>query len=143
MPERIDGIDVDSIVESEDNGLMDRLLQLDRDELTKLLAHISNEASITTATINAAKTDLSSFSTTKWAKFAKTFGLPEDPSYLELEHFSTPRYRLPLSFQVSMFENAWHWHDVYGEKIIHTREAPRVKILEPVCQRNNDSLHFL
>src|SRR6266550_6711422 len=123
--------------------LMEQLLQVDRDELTKLLAHISNEASITTAMIEAAKTELPSFSTTKWTEFAKTSGLPEDPSDLELEHFSTPRYRLPLSFQVSMFENAWHWHDVYGEKIIHTREAPRVKILEPVCQRNNDSLHFL
>jgi hypothetical protein len=143
IPERTDGSDVDSIVESEDNGLMDRLLQVDRDELTKLLAHISNEASITTAMIKAAKTDLSSFSTTKWAKFAKTLGLPENPEDLRLERFSTPRYRLPLSLQVSMFENAWRWHDVYGEKIIHTREAPRVKILEPVCQRNSDSLHFL
>ncbi|KAF8718635.1 hypothetical protein AX14_011683 [Amanita brunnescens Koide BX004] len=130
-PERTDGSDVDSIVESEDNGLTDRLLQVDRDELTKLLAHISNEASITTAMIKAAKTELSSFSTTKWSKFAKTHGLPENPSDLRLERFSTPRYRLPLSLQASMFENAWRWNDVYGEKIIHTREAPRVKILEP------------
>ncbi|KAF8348673.1 hypothetical protein F5887DRAFT_1249664 [Amanita rubescens] len=131
IPERTDGSDVDSIVESEDNGLMDRLLQVDRDELTKLLADISNEASITTAMIKAAKTELSSFSTTKWAKFAKTHDLPKNPSDLQLKHFSTPRYRLPLSLQVSMFENAWRWHDVYGEKIVHTREAPKVKILEP------------
>ena len=134
-PKRTDSSDVDSIVESEDNELVDRLLQVDRDELTKLLAHISNEASITTTMIKAAKTELSSFSTTKWSKFAKTHGLPENPSDLRLERFSTPRYRLPLSLQASMFENAWRWHDVYGEKIIHTREAPRVKILEPVCQR--------
>ncbi len=85
--------------------------------------------------IKAAKTDLSSFSTTKWVEFAKAFGLPKDPSNLRLKRFSTPGYRLPLSLQVSMFENAWRSQDVYGEKIIHTREAPVVKILEPVCQR--------
>jgi hypothetical protein len=136
IPKRTDDIDVHSIVEStnQDNQLLDELLRLDRDELTVLLAHIANEASITTSMLKMARSELPSFSLATWAKFAKEFGLPAKPSSLQLEPFKTPRYRLPLTLQVSMFENAWRWHDVYGEKFEHTKEATKVNILEPVCQ---------
>ncbi|KAF8230837.1 hypothetical protein L208DRAFT_1399821 [Tricholoma matsutake] len=134
MPKRTkDDIDVDSLVElvNLDNGLVDGLLQLDRDELASLLAHIANEASITTTTFKKARIELPSFSVAKWSKFAEQFDLPQDVSALELEPFTTPRYRLPLSLQEAMFENAWRWQDVYREKVDHTREEARVRILDP------------
>ena len=146
MPKRTkDDIDVDSLVEliNLDNGLVEGLLQLDRDELAWLLAHIANEANITTTTFKKARIDLPSFSVAKWSKFAEQFGLPEDASALELEPFTTPTYRLPLSLQQAMFEHAWRWQDVYREKFEHTTEEGKVRLLDPVCQPNSDHIHFL
>ena len=74
----------------------------------------------------------------KWSKFAKEYSLPEDASYLNLESFKTPRYRLPPLLHQAMFVNAWNWQDVYREKIDQEREEARVRLLEPVCQPNSD-----
>ena len=68
----IDDVDIDSVVESinQDNGLLDGLLQLDRAELAMLLAHVANEANITTTVLKVARTDLPSFSVANWSKFS-------------------------------------------------------------------------
>ena len=42
-----------------------------------------------------------------------------------------------------MFENAWRSQDVYREKVDHTTEEAKVRILEPVCQPNSNYMHFL
>lgn len=144
MPKQIkDVINVDTIVESinQDNGLLDGLLQLDHDQLVILLAHIANEAGVANTTFKRVRVELPSFSVTKWSQFAKQFGLPGDASRLQLECFTTPRYCLPLSLQKAMFENAWQWQDVYLEKVDHKREA-RLRILDPVCQPNNNYMWF-
>ncbi|KIL58137.1 hypothetical protein M378DRAFT_170927 [Amanita muscaria Koide BX008] len=131
MPEpTYDDIDVDSLVDSI-NLDIDGLLELDRDELAALLAHIANEARITTTMFKKARIELPSFSLAKWSKFAEQYGLPQDVSALKLEPFKTPRYCLPLSLQEAMFENAWRWQDVYREKADHTKEKSRVRILDP------------
>ncbi|KAM6496570.1 hypothetical protein JOM56_007043 [Amanita muscaria] len=129
MTKRNHDIDVASLVDSI-NLDINGLLELDRDQLAALLAHIANKANIAT-TFKKARIELPSFSVVKWSKFAKQSGLPDDVSKLRLEPFKTPRYRLPLSLQEAMFENAWRWQDVYREKADHTREESRVRILDP------------
>jgi hypothetical protein len=131
-----DDIDIESIIESVplDKGLVNGLQQLNRDELAAVLAHVANEANISTAAFKKTRIELHSFSEAKWSDFAKKFGLPEDVSRLELEPFTTPRYSLPPSLHEAMFENAWRWQDVYREKVDHTMEEAKVRILDPVCQ---------
>ena len=140
-----DDIDVDSLVKSVplDKGLIGGLLELNRDELASVLAHVANKASISTATFKKARIELPSFSAAKWSYFAKQSGLPQDTSRFRLNSFTTPRYRLPPSFHEVTFENAWRWQDVYGEKVDHTGEEARVRILDPVCQPNSGYMHFL
>ena len=43
--------------------------------------------------------------------------LPSDIELLDLETFTTPKYYLPPSLHEAMFENVWHWQDVYREKV--------------------------
>ena len=140
-----DDIDIESLVESVplDKGLVDGLQQLDRDELAAVLAHVANVANISTAAFKKTRIELPSFSVAKWSNFAEQFGLPQNVLKLELEPFTTPRYRLPPSLHEAMFENAWRWQDVYREKVDHTREEARVRILDPVCQPNSGYMHFL
>jgi hypothetical protein len=140
-----DDIDVESLVESVplDKGLIDGLQELDRDELAAVLAHVANVANISTAAFKKTRIELPSFSVTKWSDFAKQFGLLQNVSKLGLEPFTTPRYHLPPSFHEAMFENAWRWQDVYREKVDHTREETRLRILDPVCQPNSGYMHCL
>lgn len=128
-------INIESIIESVplDNGLIDGLLQLDHDERTAALAHVANETNVTTSAFKKARIELPSFSTAKWSEFARQFGLPEKVFDLNLDNFNTPRYHLPPSMHRTMFKNAWHWQDVYREKLEHTREEARGKTLDPVC----------
>jgi len=107
------------------------------DELAAVLGHFANKAGITTAMFKKARTELSSFSTTKWSDFATQSVFPLDPSRLRLNSFKTPRYHLPLSFHEAAFENAWRWQDVYREKVETT-----VRILDLVCQPISGYMHF-
>ncbi|KAM6496571.1 hypothetical protein JOM56_007044 [Amanita muscaria] len=125
MSKRNHDIDVDSLADS-----INRLLELDRDQLAELLAYIANEASIAT-TFKKARIERPSFSAVEWSNFAERFGLPDDIEKLSLGSFKTPMYHLPLSFQEAMFENAWRWQEVYREKSDHKREEARVRILDP------------
>jgi hypothetical protein len=85
---------------------------------------------------SAIKTKVS-FSKTKWTEFAAECGLPPTrPLWLDLVHFTTPKYRLSPSFHEAILENAWHWQDVYRERKDQVREAARLRLLEPVCQLN-------
>ena len=137
-----DSTDADSLIKSTNIDL-DKCLELDKEDLTVILAHIANQAGITMTLFKKARVELPSFSTVKWAKFAEQLGLPQNVEALELEPFVTPRYRLPRSLQEVMFENAWRSQDVYREKVDHTREEAKARILEPVCQPNSDYMHLL
>jgi len=86
-------------------------LRLNSDKLASVLAHVANEANIPTATFKRTRTELP-LSAAKWSKHAPQFGLtPYVPQldHLDLDTFKTPSYRLPPSFHVAMFENAWLW----------------------------------
>ncbi|KIL59813.1 hypothetical protein M378DRAFT_84610 [Amanita muscaria Koide BX008] len=126
-------IDVDELINSInlDKGLRAGLLELTADELAALLADFANSANLPTAAFKKARLGLPSFSTVKWAEFAEEYGLPLNPSYLGLEPFTTPRYRLPPSLHETMFENAWRWQDVYREKVDQGREEGKARLLEP------------
>ncbi|KIM82590.1 hypothetical protein PILCRDRAFT_70552 [Piloderma croceum F 1598] len=126
----MEAIDIESLVESVplDKGLVDGLQQLDRHDLTAVLAHVANVANISTVAFKKTRIDLC---VAKWSDFAEQFGLPQNVLKLELEPFTTPRYRLPPSLHEAMFENAWRWQDVYRENVDHTREEVRVRILDP------------
>ena len=140
MPKRTnDNVNINDLADSfnMDGGLIDGLLQFDRDELVALFAHIANEAKIPTATFKKARIDLPSFSVARWCDLAPQFGLSPDVEQLYLETFTTPKYYLPPSLHVAMFENAWRWQDVYREKVDQTGEEARVRILDPVCQSNS------
>jgi hypothetical protein len=146
MPKRTnDDIDVDDLVEAinMDRGLINGLLQFNRDELEALFAHIANEAKISTASFKKARINLPSFCDAKWSDLAPQFGLPSDIELLDLETFTTPKYYLPPSLHEAMFENAWRWQDVYHEKVDYTREEARVRLLDPVCEPNSGYMHFL
>jgi hypothetical protein len=140
-----DDIDIESFIEAVplDNGLIDGLQQLHRDELAAVLAYVANVANISTAAFKKSRIGLPSFSEAKWSDFAKQFGLPQDVLKLKLEPFTTPRYRLPPSLHEAMFENAWRWQDIYREKVDHTMEEAKVRILDTVCQLNSRYMHFL
>ena len=127
-------IDIESLIESIslDKGLVNGFQQLDREELAVVLAHVANEANISAAAFKKTKIEPSSFSETKWSDFAQQFGLPKNVMKLELKPFTTPRYRLPPSLHEVMFKNAWHWQDVYREKIDRTKEEAKMRILDPV-----------
>ena len=119
-----------------DKGLRAGLSELTADELAALLADFANLANLSTAAFIKARIGLPSFSMVKWAEFAADYGLPRNPLRLELNPFTTPRYRLPPSLHETMFENAWRWQDVYREKADQEREEGKLRLLESVCQLN-------
>lgn len=94
-------------------GLIDGLLQFNRDELAALFAHVANKAKISTVSLKKARIDLLSFSVAKWSDLAPQFGPRSHIRQLDLETFTTPKYYLPPSLHEAMFENAWHWQNVY------------------------------
>jgi len=146
MPKRrTEDIVVEDVIEciNLDRGMVDGLLDLTHDELAAVLGHIANKGDIPTVTFKMARTALPSFSTMKWTNFASQFGLPTNPEKLNFAPYSTPRCRLPPSFQKTMFQNAWHWQDVYRETVDQTREEARLRILEPVCQLKSGPLYAL
>ncbi|KAI0286179.1 hypothetical protein BC826DRAFT_918404 [Russula brevipes] len=114
-----------------DDYWMKKLLEVDKDQLTLILSLIANKGNIDNRSIKKSRIELPSFSTAKWIDFARRADLPEDPSYLQLEHFDTPVYQLPPSFHKAIFENSWRAQDVYQELVVQTREESRVRILDP------------
>jgi hypothetical protein len=133
MGKRDRDIDVDEIFSSInlDKGLRSAVLDLTQDELAVLLAELANHANLPNAAFKKAGVDLPSFSTVKWSEFSAQYGLPANPSSfnLKLDSFTTPRYQLPPSLHEALFENAWQWQDVYGEKIVQQRQ---LRLMEPV-----------
>ena len=109
MPKRNNDIDVEDLITWNEKSI-DGLLQLDFDELVVVLAHIANEACISTDLIKTARVDL--------------------------DTFKTPRYHLPLSLHEAMFENAWLWQDVCRGKVDQLRVEANIRILDPVCRPN-------
>jgi hypothetical protein len=91
-------IDAEEVIEgiNLNKGILDGLLDLNRDELAAVLAHsIANEGNISTASFKMARTALPSFSTEKWTEFALQFGQRTNPEIVILTPYSTPRFRLP------------------------------------------------
>jgi hypothetical protein len=137
MPKRrADDPDVETAIQStgvKDDDWLQKLLEVDKDELILIVSLIVNKSNIDNRSIKRARIELPSFSTAKWADFAARTGLPENPSYLQLEDYETPVYQLPPSFHESVFENSWRTQDVYQEVVEQTREETR--ILDPVRKR--------
>lgn len=113
-----------------EEGWLDELLALSKDDLAKLLADIANHGNIKTAEIKKAR----SFSGAKWRPFAESFGLPDTLDSNPFEQVSTPVYCLPPSIHEAMFQAAWHTQDVYQERQVQRREEARVRIMDSVCQ---------
>lgn len=146
MPTRhTEDIDVKNVIEciNLDKGMVDGLLDLNRDELAAVLGHIANEGNIPNATFKIARSTLPSFSIVKWTDFASDFGLPTNPAKVNLTCYSTPRFRLPPSFQKTMFQNSWNWQDVYRETADQPQEQARLRILDPVCRLKGGSMRLL
>lgn len=142
MPKRhSEDIDIEDFTDGITN--IDEILELNRDECAAVLGYIADKAEISMTSLKKARTRLPSFSGANWANFALQYGLHKDASMLVLEPFSTPRYCLPPSMHVTMFENAWRWQDVYREKSAQSREEAAVRILDPVSQPNNSYMHFI
>ena len=136
-------IDVDDVIASMnlDRGLLAAFKELTEDELAALLGELANRARLPTSAFKRARVDLTSFSKAKWSYFAPHYGLTEQFLTLNINLFTTPRYRLPPSLHETMLRNAWHWQDVYGESMFQQREAGKVRLLEPVCRPNSDYMH--
>ncbi|KAF9519288.1 hypothetical protein BS47DRAFT_1288727 [Hydnum rufescens UP504] len=135
MPKRhhSETIYVEDIIKTIDlnKGFRAGLDELTTDELTALLADLANSANIPTSALQKPTPNLPSFSTAKWSEVARGFGMQSVASRATLEHFQTPKYYLLLSLHEAMFKDAWRWHDVYRERPEQTREAARVRLLEP------------
>ena len=119
-----------------EEGWLDKLLELPKDELAKLLGDIANHGKVKTAAIRMVRTSLPSFSGAKWIDFAERFGLPDRLENNRFERVVTPVYRLPPSVHEIMFEAAWHAQDVYQERQAQRREVARVRIMDPVCPQS-------
>lgn len=130
----VDSEDVAVSVDLEE-GWINKFLELTQDELAKVLADIANHGKIKTAAIKKARTSLPSFCGVEWTDFAQEFGLAEKVADHEFEPVVTPVYSLPPSVHEIMFEAAWRTQDVYQERRQQTREAARVRIMDPVRQR--------
>jgi hypothetical protein len=143
MPKRhSEDIDVEDLANSVLN--IDRLLELDCDERAAVLVCIADRVGIPTAILEKARTG-PPFSASKWPDIARQYGLHRDAALMTfaLDSFKTPKYYLPLSLHVTMFENAWCWKDVYCERSEQSREEVAVRILDPVCQPSNRYMHFI
>lgn len=134
MPKRpADDADVETAIQAtgiEDDDWVQKLLEVDKEQLIQIVNLMVNKSNINKS-IKKARTELPSF-TAKWIEFAARAGLPENPSYLQLEYFGTPVYQLPPSFHKAVFENSWRAQDVYQEPVEQTREESRIRILDPV-----------
>ena len=130
-----DDADVETAIQAagiEDGDWIQKLLEVNTEQLTLIVSHIINKSNIDNRSIKKARTELPSFSTEKWIDFAARAGLPENPCYLKLEYFGVPVYLLPPSFHKAVFENSWRAQDVYQEVVEQTRGESRVRILDPV-----------
>lgn len=107
-----------------EEGWVAKLLELPGDELAKLIGDIANHEKIKIAAIKNARISLPSFSGVKWQNFAEAFG--------RFERVVAPVYRLPPSVHEIMFAAAWHTQDVYQERRDQSREAARVRAMDPV-----------
>ena len=138
MPKRpADDANVETAIQAagiEDDDWIQKLLKVDKEQLILIVSLIVNKSNIDNKSIKRARTELPSFSTEKWIDFAARAGLPEHPSYLQLEYFDTPVYQLPPSFHKAVFENSWRAQDVYQEAVEQTREESRARILDPVSK---------
>lgn len=136
MPRPVNYPDIDLGDALESTGIGDnwlqKLLDLDEDQLTLIIGHIMNKASIDNRSMTRIRTQLPSFSTEKWAEFAAQAGLPENADHLRFERFQTPVYELPPSFHVAVFENSWCTQDVYREAVERTLGESQLRIFEPV-----------
>lgn len=101
-------IDIEDVIQSVDleEGWMQKLLEVDDEELALIIGDLANQSNLTNKSIKKARTTLPSFCTEKWADFARRVDLPTDPEYLGLEFFKTPVYQLPPSFHEAVVENS-------------------------------------
>ena len=144
MPKR-PADDVETAIQAagiNDDDWMQKLLEVDKEELILIVSQIVNEGNIDNRSIKKARIELPSFSTAKWIDFARRADLPEDPEYLGLEQFNTPVYQLPPSFHKAIFENSWRAQDVYREVVDQSREESRVRVLDAVRIQNDSEVHF-
>ncbi|PPQ66736.1 hypothetical protein CVT26_009537 [Gymnopilus dilepis] len=84
--------------------IVDTLVDLQPDDLAKLLTHIAYKAYLPNAAFKRARVDLPSFAA-KWATFAPNLGMRSDTSYLEPDYFEvwpTTSYHLPSSFHMTV-----------------------------------------
>ncbi|KAI0275567.1 hypothetical protein BGY98DRAFT_920455 [Russula aff. rugulosa BPL654] len=126
-----DDLDVATAIQAagiKDDDWIQKLLEVDKEQLTLIASLIVNKSNIDNRTIKKTRTALSA---AKWTDFAARAGLPEDPRYLKLGYFETPVYLLPPSFHKAVFESSWHAQDVYQEAVEQTREGSRLRILDP------------
>ena len=118
-------------------GWMQKILELDKDDLAVILGDLANKSKITNSTLKRVRMTLPSFSVAnlKWEDFAERSGLPWDPGFLalRLQPFETPYYALPSSFHEAIIENAWRAQDVYREKSMHWGDEALIRLLDPVC----------
>jgi len=115
-----------------DDDWLQKLLDLEEEQLILIISFLLNKGNIDNKSIKSARTELPSFSTTKWRDFAAQAGLSEDPSYLRLQYFETPVYQLPPSFHNAVFENSWRAQDAYEEIVVQKCRESRIRILDPV-----------
>jgi len=101
-------------VEASEEGWLDKFLDMETDDLARLLGEIANRGKVKTAAIKKARTSLPSFSGAKWRPFADSF--PDTLDNNLLVQVLTPVYWLPPSTHEVMFETAWHTQDVYQER---------------------------
>jgi len=76
---------------------------------------------------------VTSFSNARWPTVAPKFGLEAAQDIHQLNYFSVKRLSLPPSFHKLVMCIASQWLDVYQETTSQSKEAARVRLLEPVC----------
>lgn len=122
-------------LEYEWSDVIDTLKGLDADDASTVLAFLGNEAGVNELKLKRKRIALlPSFSSEKWADIAGELDLPARIKDLHLDHFSPPSCILPSSLQKRMFMGCWDAMEVYQEKLSQTRNAARLKLLEPVTQ---------
>jgi hypothetical protein len=116
-------------------GWFPKLLATNADDLTIILGELANSAKISSYAFKNARTNLRSFSATKWTDFALRFDLvlPDPEAFLyNAQKISTVVFRLPPSFHKRIVEMAWRSQDVYRETHEQRDVATRVTILDTV-----------
>ncbi|EDR13668.1 uncharacterized protein LACBIDRAFT_308899 [Laccaria bicolor S238N-H82] len=118
-----------------EDGWLDKFTILPPDELARVIAHIANHGRVNTAAIKKARMSLPSFSGVKWVDLAARLGLDEQFEKNEFETFVTPMYLLPPSLHEIMFEAEWLTQHVYQERQAQSREAARIRMMDPYLVR--------